>query len=124
MTTNSQNNSYVSNGNLYITPTFTSDSIGNDAVENKYVFNITGCTYNETQSYTQISQSTLDPTTGKAKPASSQFDPDAYNRACSAVSNSTLGAIINPIQTARLSTRKSASIKYGRVEVKAKLPRG
>jgi hypothetical protein len=121
MTTDSQNNSYISNGQLFITPTFTADTIGNGAVENDYVFNITGCTYNETQSYTQVSQSVSDPA---AEPTTPKFDPDAYYRACSAVSNSTLGEIINPIQTARLSTRTSANIKYGRVEVTAKLPRG
>ncbi|KAF8621394.1 hypothetical protein AX15_007847 [Amanita polypyramis BW_CC] len=117
MTTDSTNNSYVSNGKLYITPTLTSDVIGLNAVENGYVFNITGCTFNMTQgdSYTAISQDSQ---------STSAFNTAAYYKACSAVSNSTLGTIINPIQTARLTTKQRASIKYGRVEVNAKLPRG
>ncbi|KAA1470751.1 glycoside hydrolase family 16 protein [Dentipellis sp. KUC8613] len=44
--------------------------------------------------------------------------------ACGAVSNKTSGAIINPVMSARISTRGKKSIRYGRVEVKAKLPRG
>ena len=32
--------------------------------------------------------------------------------------------IINPIQSARIHTKKSASIRYGRVEVRARLPEG
>lgn len=117
MTTDSTNNSYVSNGKLYITPTFTSDSIGLTAVENGYVYNISGCTYNDTQGDTDT---TL--TQGGSK--TSTFDAAAYYQACSAISNSTTGAIINPVQTARLTTRQSASIKYGRVDVVAKLPLG
>ncbi|KAK2464990.1 hypothetical protein APHAL10511_003066 [Amanita phalloides] len=114
MTTDSTNNSYVSNGKLYITPTLTSDIIGETALENGHIFNITGCTFNVTQggSYTAITQNTLG------------FDAAAYYSACSAVSNSTTGKIINPVQSARLTTKKSASIKFGRVEVKAKIPRG
>jgi len=117
MTTDSTNNSYVSNGKLYITPTFTSDSIGLSAVENGYVYNITGCTYNSTQGDTDT---TL--TQGGSK--TSTFDSAAYYKACSAISNSTTGMIINPVQTARLTTRHSASIKFGRVDVVAKLPLG
>ena len=44
--------------------------------------------------------------------------------ACGAVSNSSSGSVINPVMSARLSTINSHSIKYGRVEVVAKLPRG
>lgn len=44
--------------------------------------------------------------------------------ACSAVSNRTAGTIINPVMSARLSTKGKKSIRYGRVEVRAKLPRG
>lgn len=43
---------------------------------------------------------------------------------CVAITNSTNGTIINPVKSARLNTKKGASIKYGRVEVKAKLPVG
>ena len=44
--------------------------------------------------------------------------------ACGAVSNMTTKSVINPVMSARLSTKNSHSIQYGRVEVKAKLPRG
>jgi len=43
---------------------------------------------------------------------------------CVAVTNVTNGTIINPVRSARLTTLGSAHIKYGRVEVEAKLPRG
>lgn len=36
----------------------------------------------------------------------------------------TSGAIINPVRSARLTTKGSKSIKYGRVEVVAKMPKG
>ncbi|KAF8540093.1 concanavalin A-like lectin/glucanase domain-containing protein [Trichophaea hybrida] len=45
-----------------------------------------------------------------------------YN--CVSVTNTTNGTIINPVKSARISTKKSASIKYGRIEVTAKLPEG
>ncbi|KAF2719452.1 glycoside hydrolase family 16 protein [Polychaeton citri CBS 116435] len=43
---------------------------------------------------------------------------------CVAVTNTTNGTIVNPVKSARLSTRLGANIKYGRVEVVAKLPAG
>ncbi|KAF2839973.1 glycoside hydrolase family 16 protein [Patellaria atrata CBS 101060] len=45
-----------------------------------------------------------------------------YN--CITGNNATNGTIINPVKSARLSTRSSRSIKYGRIEVEAKLPTG
>lgn len=113
MTTSSTNNSYVQDGYLYITPTLTSDVIGSDNVFNAYTYNLTNCTYNTTnpESLPNGSNTTT-------------FNPTAYYQACGAVSNSTTGTIIPPIQSARISTRNSASIRYGRVEVKAKVPRG
>jgi len=123
MTTGSDANSYVRNGRLYITPTLTSDIIGEAAVVDGHVYNITGCTYNITQgiSYTVDSKHLGN---SSAFGPDHLFDVEAYTRACSAVSNSTSGKIINPIQSARLSTRKTASIRYGRVEVRAKIPTG
>lgn len=43
---------------------------------------------------------------------------------CSAVSSSGSETVINPVQSARLSTRKSFSIQYGKIEVTAKMPKG
>ncbi|KAH7918271.1 glycoside hydrolase family 16 protein [Leucogyrophana mollusca] len=118
MTTDSTNNSYVQNGYLYITPTLTSDMIGSDNLYNGYTYNLTDCTYNITN------PSALPSTSTTATSNDTTFDAAAYYASCGAVSNSTLGTIINPVQSARLSTRNSASIRYGRVEVSAKLPRG
>ncbi|KAF9005039.1 concanavalin A-like lectin/glucanase domain-containing protein [Cyathus striatus] len=103
MTTGSENNSFIQNGNLYIMPTLTTDNIGNDAILDGSIFNITGVS--------SIGQD-------------QDFDAAGYYKACSAVSNATAGTIINPVQSARLTTRRSASIKYGRVEVRAKIPTG
>lgn len=46
------------------------------------------------------------------------------NTACGVVSNETTRTVINPVQSARLSTINSTSIQYGRVDVRARLPRG
>ncbi|GAA6048890.1 hypothetical protein JCM3770_007106 [Rhodotorula araucariae] len=83
---------------LYIVPTLTSDQLGVDAITNGYVMNLTAqgvCTSDQV------------------------WD-------CVAFSNSTVGniSVIPPIQSARLTTRLSKSIKFGRVEVKAKMPTG
>lgn len=43
---------------------------------------------------------------------------------CAAVSNSTKGQIINPVRSARLNTKGKKTIRYGRVEVTARMPRG
>ncbi|OZJ05145.1 hypothetical protein BZG36_01344 [Bifiguratus adelaidae] len=92
--TDSPNNSYVSNGMLHIVPTLTEDSIGVDSLLNGYTLNLTG-----TCTGTLWSD-------------------------CMRTSNSTNGTIINPVQSARLTTRNSVSINRGRVEVVAKFPKG
>ena len=123
MTTDSSNNSYVQDGYLYITPTLTSDSIGENAIIDGFVYNITGCTFNISQGLTYTSSSAaINTSAGIA--ADQPFNLAGYTAACSAVSNATTGQVINPVQSARLTTRKSASIKYGRVEVRAKIPTG
>lgn len=43
---------------------------------------------------------------------------------CSVTSNVTTNTIINPVRSARLSTKGKKGIKYGRIEVVAKLPAG
>jgi hypothetical protein len=61
------------------------------------------------------------------------FDGHTYNitdctgtnyTTCGVVSNISTGAVIPPVMSSRISTRKSHSIRFGRVEVVAKLPRG
>ncbi|KAI0315683.1 glycoside hydrolase family 16 protein [Amylostereum chailletii] len=49
---------------------------------------------------------------------------DTNLTACGVVSNNTQGTVINPVMSARISTKGKKSIQYGRVEVRAKLPRG
>lgn len=43
---------------------------------------------------------------------------------CSIASNKTLGTIINPVRSARLNTKDKKTIKYGKVEVVARMPQG
>jgi beta-glucanase (GH16 family) len=43
---------------------------------------------------------------------------------CVSVTNITLGTIIQPVKSGRINTKKGATIKYGRVEVTARLPAG
>lgn len=45
-------------------------------------------------------------------------------RNCVAGTNTTNGTIVNPVKSGRINTRLGASIKYGRVEVVAKIPEG
>ncbi|KAI0631806.1 concanavalin A-like lectin/glucanase [Trametes polyzona] len=49
---------------------------------------------------------------------------DVNATSCGAVSNETLGTVIPPVMSARIHTRQPYAIKYGRVEISAKLPRG
>ncbi|KDR73819.1 hypothetical protein GALMADRAFT_125114 [Galerina marginata CBS 339.88] len=114
MTTSSRNNSFVKDGRLYIVPTLTADNIGMDAVLDGTVYNITDCTFNITR-----------PDNGYIiQDGVRVFDSASYYRSCSAVSNATAGTVINPVQSARLTTKNTASIRYGRVEIKAKMPNG
>jgi len=114
MTTASTNNSYVQDGYLYIVPTLTADTLGWDAIFNSTVYNITGCTFNETQANNGYI----------TEKGAQTFDQASYLSACSAVSNATSGSVINPVQSARVTTVKSASIRFGRVEIRAKMPTG
>jgi beta-glucanase (GH16 family) len=98
-TTDSTNNSYVKDGYLYIVPTLTSDALGMDAITNGYNLNLT---------------------TAGTCTAANPNDADS----CSVYSNSSTGTILPPIQSARLVTNFSTTIKYGRVEVRAKMPKG
>jgi Glycosyl hydrolases family 16 len=90
-------NSYVQNNTLVIMPTLTDQGVLTDAqVSNGYTLNLT---------------------------ADGTCTSDE-EEACVAISNSTAQTIINPVRSARLSTKGSRWIKYGKVEVVAKLPVG
>ncbi|EXJ53793.1 hypothetical protein A1O7_09129 [Cladophialophora yegresii CBS 114405] len=43
---------------------------------------------------------------------------------CVTSTNTTNGTIVNPVKSARINTKKGASIQFGRIEVVAKLPAG
>ncbi|OCB89589.1 putative member of glycoside hydrolase family GH16 [Sanghuangporus baumii] len=48
----------------------------------------------------------------------------ANSSACGAVSNQTTKTVINPVQSARLTTVNSTSIQYGKIEIRAKISTG
>lgn len=96
-TTASDANTFVEDGKLYIAPTLT--------VENFWppYFNTDGFK--------------LDlKTSGNC---TSKYDAD-----CQTGNSVYEGRMINPVQSARINTKNSYSIKYGKVEVRAKLPTG
>lgn len=95
-TTADSANSYVVNNTLVIMPTLTDTFLTDDQVNNGYTLNLT-------------TQGTCTST-------------DWHQ--CVAISNSTAQTVINPVRSARLTTKASKSIKYGKVEVVAKLPIG
>lgn len=96
---NNRTNTYVEDGILFIHPTLTSERIGEDNLAgNNYRMDMWG-------------GSPVDECTGN----------NFYG--CERIAGAG-GNIINPIQSAKLTTVESFSFKYGRVEFVAKLPRG
>uniref|UniRef100_A0A7S3DIZ0 GH16 domain-containing protein n=1 Tax=Palpitomonas bilix TaxID=652834 RepID=A0A7S3DIZ0_9EUKA len=98
--TNNRSNSYVNDSVLYIQPTLTSETYGSDNVWNGFTLDLWGST-----------------------PAD-QCTSNAFYGCSRAAQADAGGNAINPIQSARLRTVNSFSFKYGRVEVRAKLPKG
>lgn len=94
---NNRSNSYVKDGVLYIKPTYTEDYLGTAGLQTADL-NIWGST-------------PADMCTSNA------FYGCERNAAAS-------GNVNNPIRSARIRTVNSFATKYGRVEVKAKLPKG
>ncbi|KAI9805036.1 MAG: hypothetical protein M1833_006340 [Piccolia ochrophora] len=91
-TTNTDENAFVKNGQLYIKPTLQDEAL----ITKNNVLNLTA-------KGTCTSKLLID---------------------CVSATNITNGTIVNPVKSARLNTKKGATIKYGRVEVTAKLPGG
>jgi hypothetical protein len=89
-------NSFVEDNTMYIVPTLTQDEIGSDRLLNGYTLDL-----------------------GEACTASNKTGPN-----CIITSNSSMGVIIPPVQSARLSTKLSHNIRYGKVEFQAKMPTG
>ncbi|XP_055373030.1 beta-1,3-glucan-binding protein-like [Condylostylus longicornis] len=94
--TNNRSNSFVKNGNLHIRPTLTSDIFGEEFLMSGTI-NILG-----------------------GSPADECTNPSYWG--CER--NGTPLTVINPVRSARLRSVKSFSFKYGKVEVRAKLPSG
>jgi len=100
--TNNRTNSFVQEGVLVLKPTLTAGTIGNASVLGTY------------------GPFTLD--MSGADKANHCTSNQAFG--CTRSSNAIAKLMINPIQSARLRTIESFRFKYGRLEVKAKLPRG
>jgi beta-glucanase (GH16 family) len=100
-TTDDPKNSFVDAEGLHIVPTLTTEStsITAEQIVNGYTLNIT-----------------------KADGDGSCTSTDY--KSCGIRSNSTTGAIIPPVRSARMTTKGKKSIKYGRVEVVAKTAKG
>lgn len=97
---NNRSNSYVKDGILYIEPTLLADDIGAENVA-------------------KLDGTTLDYWGGT--PADLCTAPNFYGCFRQAGGG---GNILNPIKSAAIRTAESFTFKYGRVEVKAKLPQG
>lgn len=93
---NSRTNSYTKNGVLFINPTLTNDRHGDGFVETGTLSLLGG------------------------SPADECTNPAFWGCERSGAG----GNIINPVMSARLRTVNSFSFKYGKVEVRAKLPAG
>ncbi|KAG1740932.1 concanavalin A-like lectin/glucanase domain-containing protein [Suillus lakei] len=149
MTTNDPSNVYVSNGQLYIMPTLTSDTIdgGYSAVMDGGTYQLPGCTAQggatDQGAWVQLGRrqdtgngttgNTNSTTTGNGNSTTTGSGNSTYywlgnstasGNPCTAVSNAQSGTVINPVMSGRLNTRGKQTLKYGRVEVKAKLPQG
>ena len=101
--TASSDNLYIRNNQLYIMPTLTSDEIGTDAILNGGSYDLG------------------DACTAGHDSFSISGTSDSGN--CTASSDGGKN-VIPPVKSARLSTKGHYSIRYGKVEVRAKLPRG
>jgi beta-glucanase (GH16 family) len=102
-TTTDKRNSYVDAEGLHIVPTLTNEttSITNDQLYANYTLNL-----------------------WKEKDGGDGSCTGEKNTSCVIRSNPVKGHMIPPIRSARLSTKGKKSIRYGQVEVVAKLPKG
>ncbi|KAJ5612463.1 hypothetical protein N7510_005657 [Penicillium lagena] len=105
-TTADSKNSFVDSDGLHILPTLTTEStnITPSQLMNGYTVNLTaaGTCTSKNQRVSDLNQ----------------------NSECAVHSNATSGEIINPVQSARLTTFGKKTITYGRIEVVAKFPAG
>jgi beta-glucanase (GH16 family) len=94
MTTDNVTNLRIVDGELYLTPTITTEDFPGLDIFNGGNYTLEGCTDMTNRS------------------------------ACSVRTNPSTGTIINPVRSARINTKGKKEIKYGRVEVRAKFPLG
>lgn len=94
---NNRSTSWVQNSKLNIKPVLTEDKIGMERVRNGFTYDVWGST-----------------------PADQCTANGFYG--CTRTSDGI--HYINPVMSAKVSTVQSFSFKYGRVQVKAKLPKG
>ncbi|KAI8335864.1 concanavalin A-like lectin/glucanase domain-containing protein [Chlamydoabsidia padenii] len=92
---NNRSNSFVEDGILYIKPTLTADFMGEGPMTDGGVLSLWSS------------------------------EPSTQCTGCERISGASSGGnFINPIQSARIRTIDSMSIRYGKVQVRARLPRG
>lgn len=97
-TTTDSRNIYVDNAGLHIIPTLTTETTN---ITEAQMLN--GAVLNLTTAGTCTSDTISD---------------------CSIRSNATSGTMINPVRSARINTKGKRSLRYGKVEVVAKIPQG
>jgi hypothetical protein len=114
--TDDESNSYVDAEGLHIVPTLTIDrtDITADQLNHGFKVNMT----KDSGKWGKCTASKEDDIPAK------KDDADDARYPCAAVSNTTTGQIINPVRSARLNTKGKKMIKYGRVEVLARMPQG
>ncbi|EAU86691.2 glucan 1,3-beta-glucosidase [Coprinopsis cinerea okayama7 len=112
MTSAREENLFIKNGQLYMYPTLTSESLGIDIFDGSN-YTIEDCTAGEDF-------------TSYIGPAQGSFHDGSNNArlSCSASSNVLVGSVIPPAMSARINTKGKKSIRYGKVEIRAKLPKG
>lgn len=96
---NNRTNSYVEDGKLFINPSLTAEVIGEDA----------------------LGSATLDIWGGSP---TDQCTANFFFGCRREGKNASGGNIVNPVKSARLRTIPSFYFRYGKVEVRAKLPKG
>jgi beta-glucanase (GH16 family) len=119
-TTNDPKNSYVDSQGLHIVPTLTTESTSitaeqllNGQVQYLFSHPSNRCRY--TLNLTRA---------GGDGSCTADATSSTYAEACSITSNGTSKTIIPPVRSARLTTKGKKNIRYGKIEVVAKLPAG
>ena len=121
--TNSQKSTTNGTGNGY-----TNTNNGGNGAGRRAVLQIRQNTANNTNSTSGSSTNNTNSTSGSStndtNPALAGGSNTNSDNPCRAVTNYALGTVINPVQSGRINTKGKVGIKYGRVEVVAKLARG